>query len=76
MYEIVIPSQLKFLMSNIESVINIQLTPDNYPLWRSQISKLFATDGFEGYLNGTKIKPEKQISDESNNIIFYPNFNI
>ncbi|PKU73790.1 Retrovirus-related Pol polyprotein from transposon TNT 1-94 [Dendrobium catenatum] len=52
-----IPTQLKFLMSNIKSVISLTLTAENYPLWRSQVFKLFKANGFEGFLDGSCTYP-------------------
>lgn len=76
MSEMVIPAQLKFLMSNIKSVINTQLNPDNYLLWRSQIAKLFTANGFDGFLTGIETKPEKQVRDASGAVILNPKFNL
>ncbi|KAI0508127.1 hypothetical protein KFK09_014261 [Dendrobium nobile] len=52
-----IPQQLKFLMSNIRSIISITLTADNYPLWRSQVLKIFKANRFDGFLDGTCLCP-------------------
>ncbi|KAI0498499.1 hypothetical protein KFK09_019387 [Dendrobium nobile] len=56
-----IPAQLKFLMSNVKSVISTQLSTENHPIWKSQILKLFSANGFEGFLTGTNVKPQKQL---------------
>ncbi|KAL0918148.1 hypothetical protein M5K25_010140 [Dendrobium thyrsiflorum] len=48
-----IPQQLKFLMSSIKGIISLTLTSDNYPLWHSQVFKLFKVNGFEGFLDGS-----------------------
>lgn len=74
MENIVIPTQLKFLMGNIKFVINIQLTSDNYPLWWSQLMKLFTTNGFNGYLDWTTLKPPRKISDSNGAILDNSNF--
>lgn len=68
MAEMGVPSQLKFLMGNIKSIMNTQLIANNYPLWHSQILKLFTTNGFDGFLDGTTIKPPKQIAGDNGNI--------
>ncbi|KAI0525179.1 hypothetical protein KFK09_004571 [Dendrobium nobile] len=62
--DVAIPSQLKFLMTNVKSVLNIQLTADSYPLWKSQILKLFTANGFDGYLDGSTPKPTKFLSTD------------
>lgn len=75
MTDVFVPSQLKFLMNNMRAIIHIQLTTENYPLWKSQISKLFTENGFEGYLDTSTPKPEKKTVDESGNVILNPSFN-
>ncbi|PKU70181.1 Retrovirus-related Pol polyprotein from transposon TNT 1-94 [Dendrobium catenatum] len=59
MTEFVIPPPLKFLMSNLKSIVNLQLNSENYAIWSMQIYKLFAANGFEGYLTGTQIRSDK-----------------
>ncbi|KAI0497283.1 hypothetical protein KFK09_020506 [Dendrobium nobile] len=63
MADVTIPSLLKFLMANVKSVLNIQLTVENYPLWKSQILKLFTANGFDGYLDGSTPQPSKLVSN-------------
>ncbi|PKU85216.1 Retrovirus-related Pol polyprotein from transposon TNT 1-94 [Dendrobium catenatum] len=48
--------QLKFFMTNIKG-ISLTLTAENFPIWRSQIFKLFKANGFEGFLDGSCICP-------------------
>lgn len=45
-----IPSTLKFIVSNLKNIVQNQLTPDNYSLWRSQITKIFCANGFEIFI--------------------------
>ncbi|XP_020699603.1 uncharacterized protein LOC110111889 [Dendrobium catenatum] len=54
MTEFVIPAPLKFLMSNLKSIINLQLSDKNYSMWSLQIFRLFAANGFEGYLTDSQ----------------------
>lgn len=74
--DITSPSQLKFLMSNLRSMISTLLTIENYLLWRSQINKLFNVNGLEGYLDGSARKPCKEISDDSCNIRANSSYNL
>ncbi|PKU69741.1 Retrovirus-related Pol polyprotein from transposon TNT 1-94 [Dendrobium catenatum] len=69
--EMIIPSSLKFVMSNLKNIVPTQLSPENYSLWRSQIVKLLRANGFEQFLDPAFSPPDKQIrtSDES----FVPN---
>lgn len=76
MAEMVVPSQLKFLMGNIKSAMNIHLTSENYPLWCSQLMKRFTTNGFDRYLDRTTIKPPKQIVGDNGYIIPNPHYNM
>ncbi|KAI0524985.1 hypothetical protein KFK09_004375 [Dendrobium nobile] len=61
-----IPHQLKFLVSHIKGIISLTLTADNFPLWRSQVFKLFKANGFEGFLDGTCVCPSpNDVSSET-----------
>ncbi|KAI0520293.1 hypothetical protein KFK09_007765 [Dendrobium nobile] len=60
--DVPIQPQLKFLMTNVKSVLNIQFTAENYTLWKTQILKLFTANGFEGFLDGSASKPPKPIT--------------
>lgn len=57
--DISIPSQLKFLISNIKNFIISQLTTKNHLAKRAHILKVFRANSFEGYLDGTISKPNK-----------------
>lgn len=76
MADVLIPPSLKFLMANIRSVINIQLSTENYPLWRSQIWKLFLANEFDRFLDGSTIKPVRQSISPDGIVIPNPNYNI
>lgn len=56
MSDILVPSHLKFLSSNMKGFINTPLTVENYLLYKSQIIKLFVTNRFHGYLDGSTQK--------------------
>ncbi|KAI0527324.1 hypothetical protein KFK09_002923 [Dendrobium nobile] len=67
-----IPSSLKFVVSNLKHIIPTQLISDNYPLWKSHILKIFKANGFEKFLDPTISSPDQLIhpldgSDTSNN---------
>ncbi|PKU70250.1 Retrovirus-related Pol polyprotein from transposon TNT 1-94 [Dendrobium catenatum] len=62
---IIIPPQLKFVLSNIKNLVANPLTSDNYPLWRSQVEKIFAANGFQGFLDGSSQKPPQDSSNTS-----------
>lgn len=62
-------------MANIKSIINIQITFENYRLRRSQIMISSWQNGFDEYLDGTMIKPLKQIIREIGNTIANTNYN-
>ncbi|KAI0504599.1 hypothetical protein KFK09_015551 [Dendrobium nobile] len=49
----VIPPALKFLMTNLKSIVHTHLTIDNYPIWRLQIYQAFTANGFDGYITGS-----------------------
>ncbi|KAI0495511.1 hypothetical protein KFK09_021812 [Dendrobium nobile] len=66
-----IPQQLKFLMSHIKGIISLTLTAENFPIWRSQVFKLFKANGFEGFLDGSCICPNPQDPTAENEISFH-----
>lgn len=57
--DLVIPTQLKFLLNNLKTTLTIQLTADNYAIWQAQILKLFQVNDFESHLDGTLTAPLK-----------------
>ncbi|KAI0510738.1 hypothetical protein KFK09_011347 [Dendrobium nobile] len=42
---------LKFILSNLKSLVPHHLSPNNYPVWRNQIFKLFKANGFSQFLD-------------------------
>ncbi|XP_020692167.1 uncharacterized protein LOC110106573 [Dendrobium catenatum] len=59
--EITIPPQLKFFMSNVKTMVTVQLTSENHLIWKSQLLKLFTANSFEDHLTGVSVQPEKLI---------------
>ncbi|PKU87215.1 Retrovirus-related Pol polyprotein from transposon TNT 1-94 [Dendrobium catenatum] len=51
--EITIPASLKFVVSNIKSIVSTELNQDNYAVWRSQILKIFSANGFAKFLDSS-----------------------
>ncbi|KAI0492614.1 hypothetical protein KFK09_026890 [Dendrobium nobile] len=45
-----ISHSLKFVVSNLKTLVPHQLSPDNYPIWRHQIPKLLRANDFEQFL--------------------------
>ncbi|KAI0519402.1 hypothetical protein KFK09_006848 [Dendrobium nobile] len=57
MAEYTVPAPLKFLMSNLKSIVSLQLSNENYAIWSLQNHKLFVANGFERYLTGRQVCP-------------------
>ncbi|KAI0495828.1 hypothetical protein KFK09_022131 [Dendrobium nobile] len=45
-----ISPSLKFVISNLKLLVPHSLTPDNFPIWSTQIAKLFKANGFARFL--------------------------
>ncbi|KAI0496002.1 hypothetical protein KFK09_022309 [Dendrobium nobile] len=45
-----ISHSLKFVVSNLKTLVPHQLSPDNYPIWHHQILKLLRANDFEQFL--------------------------
>ncbi|KAL0919184.1 hypothetical protein M5K25_011263 [Dendrobium thyrsiflorum] len=65
-----IPHQLTFLMSNIKGIISLTLIADNYPIWRSQVFKLFRANGFEGFLDSSCTFPSPHTPSSSTTLSY------
>ncbi|PKU64658.1 Retrovirus-related Pol polyprotein from transposon TNT 1-94 [Dendrobium catenatum] len=52
-----ISPSLKFVISNLKLLVPHALTPDNFPIWSTQIAKLFKANGFAPFLD-SKSAPE------------------
>lgn len=61
----IISPQLKFLIHNIKNLVPNTLTADNFPLWRSQVDKVFSAHGFKGFLTGTSARPSPDADSAS-----------
>ncbi|KAI0488628.1 hypothetical protein KFK09_028467 [Dendrobium nobile] len=46
-----ISQSLKFVISNLKFLVPHSLTPDNFPIWSTQIAKLFKANGFAPFLD-------------------------
>ncbi|KAI0519495.1 hypothetical protein KFK09_006944 [Dendrobium nobile] len=73
-YEVSIPPQLKFFMSNLKTMVTVQLTTDNHLIWKSQLLKLFTANNYEGYLTGDIPKPPKQLLSSDGSVIINPQY--
>ncbi|KAL0918303.1 hypothetical protein M5K25_010303 [Dendrobium thyrsiflorum] len=49
----IIPSTLKFLVANLHHLVPIQLSQENYAIWRSHILKIFQANGFLSFLDSS-----------------------
>ncbi|PKU68172.1 Retrovirus-related Pol polyprotein from transposon TNT 1-94 [Dendrobium catenatum] len=55
--EFVIPTPLKFLISNIKTLVPTQLSTENYSIWRLQLHQHFTANGFGDHLTGVTVCP-------------------
>ncbi|XP_020681658.2 uncharacterized protein LOC110099005, partial [Dendrobium catenatum] len=60
--ESTIPSALKFVVSNLKTIVSIQLDADNYPVWKAQIAKNFRANGFDRFLDSSFSLPAADTS--------------
>ncbi|KAI0499725.1 hypothetical protein KFK09_017933 [Dendrobium nobile] len=65
-----IPSTLKFVVSNLKNIVPTQLVFDNYPLWKSQIVKIFKANGFDKFLDPTIPPPSPTIHQPDGSSVF------
>ncbi|KAI0520235.1 hypothetical protein KFK09_007706 [Dendrobium nobile] len=54
-----IPTNLKFVVSNLKIFVPTLLDPDNYIIWKSQIIKIFSPNGFLPFLDPQSVPPPK-----------------
>ncbi|XP_028548927.1 uncharacterized protein LOC114579191 [Dendrobium catenatum] len=54
-----IPPSLKFVISNLKFLVPHALSPENFPIWSTQIAKLFKANGFAAFLE-SKSAPENE----------------
>ncbi|KAI0512200.1 hypothetical protein KFK09_012838 [Dendrobium nobile] len=62
--DLVIPSNLKFLVSNIKNVVTIPLASDNYSLWRSQVLKITCANGFQSFIDPNSHPPPQTVTNQ------------
>ncbi|PKU83464.1 Retrovirus-related Pol polyprotein from transposon TNT 1-94 [Dendrobium catenatum] len=53
----VIPTALKFVVTNLKTIVSVQLAADNYLIWKAQIVKILRANRFERFLDSTQIPP-------------------
>ncbi|PKU76067.1 Retrovirus-related Pol polyprotein from transposon TNT 1-94 [Dendrobium catenatum] len=63
----VLSSSLKFVLSNLKNTVQNPLSPDNYPLWSSQILKICRANGLESLLDPLS-KPPSQTLQRSDGL--------
>ncbi|PKU62451.1 Retrovirus-related Pol polyprotein from transposon TNT 1-94 [Dendrobium catenatum] len=64
--DIIIPPQLKFLISNIKNLIPHALTADNYAIWRIQVLQQFTANSYAGHHTGSSPPPADTASSDFN----------
>ncbi|KAI0509804.1 hypothetical protein KFK09_010400 [Dendrobium nobile] len=64
--DLLIPPQLKFLISNVKNMVPNPLTSDNYSIWRLQLSQHFAANGYEAHLTGQAVSSPNSTLQEQN----------
>ncbi|PKU83090.1 Retrovirus-related Pol polyprotein from transposon TNT 1-94 [Dendrobium catenatum] len=69
-----ISSSLKFVIGNLKNIVPVQLSTENYMLWRSQVVKLFRANGFDKFLEPIFSPPEKQIRRSDLTLITNPKY--
>ncbi|KAI0525123.1 hypothetical protein KFK09_004514 [Dendrobium nobile] len=64
--KLLIPSHLKFLISNIKNLVPTLLTYENYAIWRLQLYQHFSANGYGEHLTGQAICPPESAALEHN----------
>ncbi|KAI0494865.1 hypothetical protein KFK09_025018 [Dendrobium nobile] len=59
---------LKFILSNLKSLVPHHLSPDNYPVWCNQIFKLFKSNGFSQFLDPPSVSASSSADQDSSNL--------
>ncbi|KAI0492292.1 hypothetical protein KFK09_026562 [Dendrobium nobile] len=62
----VISQSLKFVISNLKFLVPLSLTPDNFPIWSTQIAKLFKANGFAAFLDPKSAAENLDPNQDSN----------
>ncbi|KAG5560155.1 hypothetical protein RHGRI_003441 [Rhododendron griersonianum] len=71
---VTMPPALAFLVSNFHKLVKIQLSSDNYLLWKTQVLNALRANGFIEYVDGTIGTPPMRIRDANNNLVTNPAF--
>ncbi|KAI0510566.1 hypothetical protein KFK09_011171 [Dendrobium nobile] len=61
-----IPATLKFVVTNLRTLVHLQLQADNYSLWRAQIAKIFRANRFEKFLEPSSLSSSSDSSSTLN----------
>ncbi|PKU69343.1 Retrovirus-related Pol polyprotein from transposon TNT 1-94 [Dendrobium catenatum] len=56
-----IPATLKFVVSNLRNLVTAPLSPDNFMIWKSQITKTLRANGFIHFLDPNAASPSPTI---------------
>ncbi|KAL0905923.1 hypothetical protein M5K25_024374 [Dendrobium thyrsiflorum] len=62
--EPLISANLKFVISNLKNFVPVQLAPDNYAMWKSQILKIFRANGFHRFLDAQSSSPARFLTNQ------------
>lgn len=68
--------QLKFLIENITNIVQTQSSTETHQISRSQILKLFNTNGFAGFVTGEAQCPIKCIVTDESISIENPHYSV
>lgn len=68
------PPQPKFLIGNIKSIVQTQLTFETHQIWHSHIRKLFKDNWYEGYLTGETTCVNKILTFDEGDSVETPNY--
>ncbi|KAI0492867.1 hypothetical protein KFK09_027143 [Dendrobium nobile] len=60
-----ISPSLKFVIFNLKFLVPHALTPDNFPIWSTQIAKLLKANGFAAFLDS---KPDQENEDPNQDL--------
>ncbi|XP_020697788.1 uncharacterized protein LOC110110577 [Dendrobium catenatum] len=61
-----IPATLKFVVTNLRTLVHLQLQEDNYSLWRAHIEKIFRANRFEKFLEPSLFSSSSDSSSTPN----------
>ncbi|KAI0497752.1 hypothetical protein KFK09_020987 [Dendrobium nobile] len=61
-----ISPSLKFVISNLKLFVPHSLTPHNFPIWSTQIAKLFKANSFAGFLEPKSVVENNDLNQDLN----------